>query len=185
MKRLSTKLLALSLLSLISIGAYGYDKDLKEHITIPNDVMVGDTTIKKGDYLVRFDAATSQVSFLNLNKNKIMATAMATVTVNDKKAESDALYTKTTLEGEKLTGLRLGGQREELAFVEPIALPVVEIIPIINDVEPCGDCDPVLPTCDWVPVPMSDDMEEIVISEVDGVLPDAKVINYKLVCQSW
>ncbi len=113
-------------------------------------------------------------------------------TVNDKKAESDALYTKTTPEGEQLTGLRLGGKREALAFVELPMLPIIEIpvvLPIaesieINDAGPCGDCDEILPTCDWVPIPMSDDMEEVVISDVDGILPDAEIINYKLVCQA-
>ncbi len=59
MIKLSTKLLALSLLCLMSIAAYGYDKDLKEHITLTDDVMVGNTILKKGDYLVKFDAATA------------------------------------------------------------------------------------------------------------------------------
>ena len=189
MRKLSIQLLALSLLSLMCVGAYGYDKDLKEHITLPNDVMVGNTTIKKGDYLVKYDAATSQASFMD-GKN-VVATAMATVTLKDKKASSDALYTKTTPEGEKLIGLRLGGQREELAFAEPIALiePLV-ILPSFDvepslEVEPCGDCDEVIPTCEWVPVTMSDDMEEIVIDHVGGMLPDAEITNYKLVCQPW
>src|SRR5437868_2256906 len=125
MRKLSIKLLALSLLSLMSIAAYGYDKNLKEHITLPDDVMVGNTTLKKGDYLVKFDAATSQISFFNMNKNKVVvATAMATVKVNEKKAESDALYTKMTPRGEQLIGLRLGGQHEELTFVEPLVSPM-------------------------------------------------------------
>ena len=194
MRKLSVKLMAVSLLSLLSIGVYGYGKDLKEHITIPENVMVGSSTLKHGNYLVKYDAATSQVSFKDLNKNKVVTTAMATIKVNDKKAPSDAVYTKTTPEGEMLVGLRLGGQREELAFSEPanltepiVILPSIDIAPN-TDAEPCGDCDEVLPTCEWVSVPMGDDgiigdEYDVVISDEGSTIPEVQVASSKLVCQ--
>ena len=114
MRKLTTSFLIVSLLSLLNLAALANDKYLKEHITFSDDVMVGNTLVKKGDYLVRYNAETSEVSFVSRNKNKVVATAKATVKMNDKKAESDALYTMKTATGEKLTGLRLGGQREEL-----------------------------------------------------------------------
>lgn len=176
MRKLTLSFMVVSLLSLLHVGALAHDKNLKEHITFPNDVMVGNTVVKKGDYLIKYDAQTSEVSFLNLNKNKVVATAMATVEVNNKKAESDALYTLTTPTGEKLTGLRLGGQREELTLIEPaIEMPVVNL----------EENNELTPICDWEAIPMSDDMEEVVVSDVDGILPEAQINNYKLVCRPW
>src|SRR5437016_754462 len=133
MRKLTISFMIVSLLSLLNVGALAYEKNLKEHMTFPDDLMVGNTVIKKGDYLIKYNAQTSEVSFLNLNKNKVIAMAMATVKVNDKKAESDAFYTSKTSAGEKLIGLRLGGQREELILIEPtVEIPVVNLEPVIN-----------------------------------------------------
>jgi hypothetical protein len=41
--------------------------------------------------------------------------------MNEKDFESDALLTKATSKGEQLTGLRLGGQKEELIITENVA----------------------------------------------------------------
>ena len=114
MRKLSVSFMIVFLLCLFRVGASADDKNLKEHMTFSEGVVVGDTMIKKGDYLIKYNAQTSEVSFVSMNKNKVVATAMATVKVNDKKAESDAVYTLSTPAGEKLTSLRLGGQREEL-----------------------------------------------------------------------
>ncbi len=176
MRKLTISFMVVSLLSLLNVGALAYDKNLKEHMTFPDDVMVGNTVVKKGDYLVKYNAQTSEVSFLDLNKNKVIATAMATVKVNDKKAESDALYTLMTPVGEKLTGLRLGGQREELTLIEPaVEIPVVDL----------EENNELTPLCDWEVIPMSDDREEIVVSDVDGIIPEAQIVDYKLVCRPW
>ena len=166
MKKLTTGLMAVSLLCLLSVGAAAYDKDLKEHMMFPDKIIVGNTIVKKGDYLIKYHAQTSQVSIMK--GSKLVATANAAVTVNDKKFDHDAIITR----GDKLIGLRLGGQREELTISEPVVtLPEIEtIVPMI------------VPTCEWEAIPLSDDREEIVISDVDGVLPAAEIIDYKLVC---
>src|SRR5437868_3431551 len=185
MKKLSTNLIAISLLCLFSVGAVAKDKNLKEHVTFSDDLLVGSTLVKKGDYLVKYNAPTGEVTFMDMKKHKVIATAMATVKMNDKKAESDALYTKKTPAGEKLIGLRLGGQREELTLTDTAA--AIEEIPISDVSElPISDTSVDIelnPVCEWELVPISDDMEEIVVGEVDGVIPDADMINYKLVCQ--
>jgi hypothetical protein len=46
--------------------------------------------------------------------NKVVAQAKATVKVNSDKFDQDALLTTTTPNGIKLTGIRLGGEHEEL-----------------------------------------------------------------------
>jgi len=129
MRRLIFSFMVVSLFSLLNIGALAYARDLKEHITFSDDVMVGNTVVKKGDYLIKYNTQTSELSFVDLNKNKVVATAMASVKVNDKKAESDALYTMKTATGEKLTGLRLGGQREELIISDTITTSDLDDFP--------------------------------------------------------
>jgi hypothetical protein len=136
MRKLTISFMVVSLLCLLNVGALAYAKDLKEHMTFSDDVMVGNTLVKKGDYLVKYDAQTSEVSFVDLKKHKVIATAMATVKVNNKKAESDALYTMKTPAGEKLTGLRLGGQREELIISDTEKITTSDIDDnLVPDVE--------------------------------------------------
>ena len=114
MKRITTNLLAVSLLCLLSVGALAQGKDLREHVTFSENLLVNNTLVKKGEYLVKYNAQTGQVSFMD--GRKMVAQAKASVKVNDKKAESDVLYTKMTPAGEKLTGMKLGGQHEEITI---------------------------------------------------------------------
>ena len=119
MRRFTNSLMTISFLCLLSLGVLAQGKDLKEHITLNDDYLVGSTLVKKGDYLVKYNAQTGEVSFME--GKKVVATAKATVKMNEKKAESDALYTKKTSTGEELIGMRLSGQHEELTFTSTSA----------------------------------------------------------------
>ena len=112
MKKLLTSALSLALLGLLTAGAWANGKDLKEHVKFSEQVVVNKTLVEPGNYLIRYDAATSQMFIYD--GDELVASAPAAVQYNTDEFEHDAiLYTRTTL-GNVLTGVRLGGQHEEL-----------------------------------------------------------------------
>jgi hypothetical protein len=124
MRRLAAALMAISILCLLSIGMQARDDDkiLKEHFEFTSDVMVGDTLVKKGFYLVKYNTETGMVKIVDEGEgNKVIATAKATVKTHEKDFERDEILTKTTPKGQVLTGLRLGGKKEELTLTESVA----------------------------------------------------------------
>ena len=124
MRKLTTSLIAAGVLALLSIGAFADDKDkmLKEHFEFTNDVMVGKTMVKKGFYLVKYNTQTGMMTIVDEGEGKkVIATAKATVKTNDKDFDKDEILTKTVSGHEVLTGLRLGGKKEELTLVENVA----------------------------------------------------------------
>jgi len=119
MKKFAVSIILTSLLSLSGVAALAQEKNLKEHFTFENDVRINNTVVKKGRYLVEFNAQSGEMSILD--GEKVLARAKATVKVNDKKFRDDALLTTNTPEGSKVVGMRLGGQREELTIGEDVA----------------------------------------------------------------
>jgi hypothetical protein len=100
----------------MGIGILAQDKNLKEKFTFDDDVVINSTPVKKGTYLVRYNAETSEVTIMD--GDKVVAKAKATIKMSDKEFDNDALLTTATASGKKLTGLRLGGQREEITITE-------------------------------------------------------------------
>lgn len=121
MRKLMISFAAICLLALFSIGTYADDNDkmLKEHFEFKSDVWVGNVHVKKGFYLVKYNTETGMMKIMD--GDKVVAKAKATVKMNDKDFDQDALLTKTTSAGEQLIGLRLGGQKEELEITENMA----------------------------------------------------------------
>lgn len=132
MKKLASGLTSLSLLCLLSTGALAdHYKDLKENITINSKVYVNGVKVKPGRYKVRYDAATHNMT---LERNgDVVVTAKASVIVNNEKFEQDALLTRGSEDSMQLTGIRLGGQREEIQLdavttsVPPVADETVDL----------------------------------------------------------
>src|SRR5262245_41812511 len=118
MRKMTSSLLAISILCLLSIGIVADDKEkkLKEHFEFRDDVLIGTTLVKKGHYLVTYNTETGEMKVKD--GDKVVARAKATVKMNDKDWDQDALLTRATSSGEQLTGLRLGGQREELTIID-------------------------------------------------------------------
>lgn len=124
MRKLKACMMTVCALALLSVGvlADNHGKMLKEHFEFNSDVMIGSTHVKKGRYLVKYNDETGMMTVLDGNDHKkVIATAKATVKVNEKNFENDQVLTKTTATGEQLTGLRLGGQKEELTISEQLA----------------------------------------------------------------
>lgn len=120
MKKLLSSIVAVSIIGVISLSVFGRDTDIKEHFEFRHDMLVGTTLVKKGRYLVRYDVITKQMTVLD--GDRLVASVPATMKLYDKSFDSDALLTADTPAGLRLTGLRLGGQREELILSESFAL---------------------------------------------------------------
>ena len=121
MRKLSNTILAICALAILSLGAFAddHDKDkmLKEHFEFRSDVMVGDTMVKKGYYLVKYNTETGEVKVVDAkNKKKVIATAKATMKMNEKDFPHDEILTREASGHSMLIGLRLGGQKEELTL---------------------------------------------------------------------
>ncbi len=119
MRKITTILTAVSFLCLLSIGIAAREGDLKEHVTITQKIWVNDTLVKPGKYVIRYDAAAGMMKIME--GNDVVAQARATVTVNNEKFDQDALLLNSTAKGDVLTGVRLGGQHEELHLSEMTA----------------------------------------------------------------
>ena len=109
--------LAVIALSLLTIGAFADDNDkiLKEHFEFSRDVLIGNTLVKKGHYQVKYNTVTGTVFIFE--KGKPVASAKATMRMNDKDFDKDEILTTETAGQFVLTGLRLGGQKEELVLI--------------------------------------------------------------------
>ncbi len=121
MKKLSNTILAICALAIFSFGAFAddHDKMLKEHFEFTSDVMVGNTMVKKGHYLVKYNTETGMVKVIDeSDKKKVIATAKATVKMNEKDFARDEIITRDMSGHAMLVGLRLGGQKEELTLSE-------------------------------------------------------------------
>ena len=122
MKNMKTIFAAMSLLCLLSIGIAANDNDLKEHVTITQKIWVNNTLVKLGSYLVRYDTAAGVMKLMQ--GDDVVAEAKATVTVNEDKFDQDALLMTTSSKGDVLTGVRLGGKREELHLTDAVTSSV-------------------------------------------------------------
>lgn len=117
MKKLIMSLMAFSIIALVSLNTLAQGKNLKEEVKFTQDTWVNNTSVKAGTYIAEYNAQSGEINFLD-SKKKVVATAKATVKTSEKKFAGDALMTSTTPNGSKLTGIRLGGQREEIMITE-------------------------------------------------------------------
>lgn len=108
--------MAVAMISSASVGAFAQGKNLKEQVTFRQEVWVNNTSVEAGNYLVKYDAQTGEMTISD--GKKVVATAKATIKTSEKSFTSDALLTSTTPAGTKLTGIRFGGQHEELAITD-------------------------------------------------------------------
>lgn len=120
MRRLTVTVSALILMFLLSAGAvFAGDRELKEHVTFREQVMVGNTMVKPGDYLIRYNTETGVMKVMK--GDDVVAQARAMLKVNNDKAPHDVLYFNTSNGTYQLTDLKLGGQREELVLSDMAA----------------------------------------------------------------
>ena len=115
MKRFMTTLfvaLIVGVLASFSVMAGDKGKVEKKTITFPEDVMVNGTLIKAGDYEVRFDEATNELSILK--NGKVEATTAAHVEARSDKARTTALRTVDKGGAAQLIGVTFSGSNRDL-----------------------------------------------------------------------
>lgn len=121
--RLRSSLAVACILCLLSLGAFADDTDkvLKEHFEFNRDVMIGNTLVKKGRYLVKYNTEKGLVKIVDeTGDKKVVAVAKATFTTKDESFEKDEILTREESGQVFLTGLRLGGQKEEITLTEAV-----------------------------------------------------------------
>lgn len=98
--------------ALTSVVAFA--KVHKQRVTFENDVKVNGTLVKKGNYEVKFDDETGQ---LTIAKNgKTVVQAMAKVEPREKKANDFQLRSTVNGDETQLTGVTFGGSDKDIVI---------------------------------------------------------------------
>jgi hypothetical protein len=98
--------------ALTSVVAFA--KVSKQRVTFENDVKVNGTLVKKGNYEVKFDDETGQ---LTIAKNgKTVVQAMAKVQPREKKANDFQLRSTVNGDETQLTGVTFGGSDKDIVI---------------------------------------------------------------------
>ena len=113
-KVLQRTLVVLSIGALLAVGAFasGKGKIKTESVTFGSDVMVNGTLLKAGEYQIKFNEETSELSILKNGKVKVKTTAH--FTPRSDKARSTAVRTVEKNNVAELIGFTFGGSNQEL-----------------------------------------------------------------------
>src|SRR5215831_2591151 len=115
MKRFIMGMLAaliVSALASFSVLAGDKGKVEKKTITFPEDIMVNGTLVKAGDYEVKFDEATNELSILK--NGKLEAKTVAHIEARSDKAKNTALRTVEKGGATELLGVTFGGSDRDV-----------------------------------------------------------------------
>jgi thiamine phosphate synthase YjbQ (UPF0047 family) len=98
--------------ALASVAAFA--KTHKHRVTFENDIKVNGTVVKKGNYEVKFDDATGQLS---INKNgKTVAQTMAKLEDRSKKANGFQLRSVGEGDAAELIGMTFSGSDKDVVI---------------------------------------------------------------------
>ena len=113
MKSLVSRMVAVLMVGALT-GVVAFAKVHKQRVTFENDVKVNGTLVKKGNYEVKFDDETGQ---LTIAKNgKTVVQAMAKVEAREKKANDFQLRSTVNGDETQLTGLTFGGSDKDIVI---------------------------------------------------------------------
>ena len=98
--------------ALASVAAFA--KTHKHRVTFDNDIKVNGTLVKKGNYEVKFDDATGQLSIIK--NGKTVAQTMAKLEARTKKANGFQMRSAGTGDETELTGLTFGGSDKDVVI---------------------------------------------------------------------
>jgi len=104
--------LIVSALASFSVLAGDKGKVEKKMITFPEDVMVNGTLVKAGDYEVKFDDSTNELSIIQ--NGKVKAKTPAHVEARSEKAKNTALRTADKGGNTELIGVTFGGSDRDV-----------------------------------------------------------------------
>jgi len=105
---------ALVIAALASISAFAGDKDKveKNMVTFPQDIMVNGTLVKAGDYEVKFDETTGELSIIR--GNKVKAKTAAHMETRADKAKDTALRLRDNGGTMELVGVTFHGATQDV-----------------------------------------------------------------------
>jgi len=113
MKSIVNRMVAVLMVGALT-GVVAFAKVHKQKVTFGNDVKVNGTLVKKGNYEVRFDDETGQ---LTIAKNgKTVAQAMAKVEPREKKANDFQLRSTVNGDETNLTGVTFSGSDKDIVI---------------------------------------------------------------------
>ncbi|HEV7396195.1 MAG TPA: hypothetical protein VGN86_06760 [Pyrinomonadaceae bacterium] len=111
MRQLSKHLsVALLILAISGFAAFGKDKTRSATVTFSDDITVGGTLVKAGEYKVKFDETTNEVTMKK--GSKVVAKATGTLQPRADKARATTYATKDN----QLISIAFGGDREDVVL---------------------------------------------------------------------
>lgn len=99
-------------LASISIAAATKDKVRTENVTFTSDTMVNSTLVKAGDYQMKFNEQTGELSILKDGKVKAKTTAQ--LQTRSDKARHTSVRTLTKGDVAELIGFSFGGSKQDV-----------------------------------------------------------------------
>ena len=107
-------MLALLIGALASVSAFagGNDKIRKENVAFDSDVMVDGTLLKAGEYQLRFNEETNELTILKGGKVKVKTTGH--FESRTEKARNTSVRTLSKGEVAELVGFSFGGSKQDL-----------------------------------------------------------------------
>jgi hypothetical protein len=113
MKSMVNRMVAILMVAALT-SVVAFAKVSKQRVTFENDVKVNGTLVKKGNYEVKFDDETGQ---LTISKNgKTVVQAMAKVQPREKKANDFQLRSTVNGDETQLTGVTFGGSDKDIVI---------------------------------------------------------------------
>lgn len=94
--------------ALAGFTAFGKDKTKGAWVTFSNDVNVGGSVVKAGEYKVKFNQETGELAVMK--DNKVIAKTMAHLQDRAAKAHETSVYLKDN----QLVGIAFSGDRQEV-----------------------------------------------------------------------
>ena len=113
MKSMVNRMVAILMVGALT-GVVAFAKVHKQRVTFENDIKVNGTLVKKGNYEVKFDDETGQ---LTIAKNgKTVVQAMAKLEAREKKANDFQLRSTVNGDETQLTGVTFGGSDKDIVI---------------------------------------------------------------------
>jgi hypothetical protein len=107
-------MMILALCALMS--AHGFANGKTEDVTLPQDVMINGTLVKKGDYKLKFDEQTGELLFLK--GKKVVARTNARLEKREKSAQRTEFGVVQQGDAKALQSITFRGERETIVMHE-------------------------------------------------------------------
>jgi hypothetical protein len=96
-----------------------FGKDKSEYITLPQDVMINGTLVKKGEYKLKFDEKTGELQLMK--GSKVVAKTSARIEKREEKASRTEFNTISNGSQSELRGVTFRGDSEKIVFSQGTA----------------------------------------------------------------